>query len=85
MCIRDRAHSLGKKTGVVTNESIVDATPAAFTIHAPNRDDESDIAKLQIETSVADLIIGGGKAMYDKALEDSAYRQMLEQNPERCV
>ena len=74
------AHSLGKKTGVVTNESIVDATPAAFTIHAPNRDDESDIAKLQIETSVADLIIGGGKAMYDKALEDSAYRQMLEDN-----
>ncbi len=71
------ANSTGKKTGVVTNESIVDATPAAFTIHAPNRDDESNIAKLQIETSAADIIIGGGKAMYDKALEDSAYRQML--------
>lgn len=33
------ANSMGKKTGVVTNESIVDTTPAAFTIHiikAPN-------------------------------------------------
>lgn len=74
------AKSLGKKAGVVTNESIVDATPAAFTIHAPNRNDESKIAKLQIENSVADIIIGGGKAMYDKALKDESYRKMLTDN-----
>lgn len=60
------AHSLGKSTGAITTESIVDATPATFTVHAANRKDESNIAKLQIETSVCDLIMGGGKAMYDK-------------------
>ena len=74
------AKSKGKKAGVVTNESIVDATPAAFTIHAPNRNDESDIARLQIEKSVADIIIGGGKAMYDKVFEDTKYKQMLTDN-----
>lgn len=74
------AKSKGMKAGVITNESIVDATPAAFTIHAPNRNDESNIAKLQIEKSVADIIIGGGKAMYDKALEDAKYQQMLKDN-----
>ncbi len=74
------AKSKGKKAGVVTNESIVDATPAAFTIHAPNRNDESNIAKLQIEKSVADIIMGGGKAMYDKAFKDEKYKQMLTDN-----
>ena len=74
------AKSNVKKAGVVTNESIVDATPAAFTIHAPNRNDESDIARLQIEKSVADIIIGGGKAMYDKVFEDTKYKQMLTDN-----
>ena len=64
------AKELGKSAGVITSESIVDATPAAFTIHAPNRNDESAIAGLQIETSVADLIMGGGKAMYDKLFEE---------------
>lgn len=64
------AKRLGKSTGVITSESIVDATPAAFSIHAANRNDESKIAKLQIEESVADIIMGGGKAMYDKLFED---------------
>ena len=74
------AMSLGKKAGVVTNESIVDATPAAFTIHAPNRDDESNIAKLQIE-HCPDLIMGGGKAMYDKALaDDPTYKDKMAAN-----
>ena len=78
--IVEYAKSKGMKAGVVTSESIVDATPAAFTIHAPNRDDESKIAQLQIEKSVADIIIGGGKAMYDKAFKNDKYKQMLTDN-----
>ncbi len=74
------ALSLGKKAGVVTSESIVDATPAAFTVHAPNRNDESEIAKLEID-SCPDFIIGGGKAMYEKAFEDDpSYKQKLTDN-----
>lgn len=74
------AISLGKKAGVVTSESIVDATPAAFTVHAPNRNDESEIAKLQIE-NCPDFIIGGGKAMYELAFEkDPSYKDKLTEN-----
>ncbi|MBQ8164631.1 MAG: alkaline phosphatase [Clostridia bacterium] len=74
------ANLMDKKAGVVTNESIVDATPAAFTIHAPNRDDESNIAKLQIE-NCPDLIMGGGRAMYEKAIaDDPTYEQKLTDN-----
>lgn len=76
------AHSLGKSTGAITTESIVDATPATFTVHAANRKDESNIARLQIETSVCDLIIGGGKAMYDKlfASEGPNYTEYFKEH-----
>lgn len=74
------AKSLGKKAGVITNESIVDATPAAFTVHAPNRNDESQIAKLQIE-NCPDLIMGGGRAMYQAAIKDDpTYEQKMKDN-----
>ena len=63
------ANRLGKSTGVITSESIVDATPATFSVHSKDRKDESKIAQLQIDTSVADLIIGGGKAKYDELFE----------------
>ena len=75
------AKELGKSAGVITSESIVDATPATFTVHAPNRNDESVIAGLQIDTSVADFIMGGGKAMYDKLFEEHPeYTDKLAEN-----
>lgn len=69
--VTELAHSLGKSTGVLTSESIVDATPATFSIHTDNRNDEQLVASLQITDSVADYIIGGGSAVYDKLFEDS--------------
>ncbi|MBP1587079.1 MAG: alkaline phosphatase [Clostridia bacterium] len=75
------AKELGKSAGVITSESIVDATPATFSVHAPNRNDESVIAGLQIETSVADFIMGGGKAMYDKLFDEHPeYKDKLAEN-----
>lgn len=74
------AKRLGKSAGVITSESIVDATPATFTVHAANRSDESNIARLEIETSVADLIMGGGKAMYDKLFETNDYTDYFKEH-----
>lgn len=74
------AISLGKKAGVVTSESIVDATPAAFTVHSPDRNDESQIAKLQID-NCPDLIMGGGSIMYELAFKkDPSYLDKLTEN-----
>lgn len=73
------AISLGKKAGVVTSESVVDATPAAFTVHSKDRNDESEIAKLEME-NCPDLVIGGGSAMYEKAFaDDPSYTDLLKE------
>ena len=81
MNMTELAKSLGKSAGIITTESIVDATPATFSVHAANRNDESKIAALQIDTSVADFIMGGGKAMYDLLMEnDPSYAQKLVDN-----
>ncbi|MBP5312887.1 MAG: alkaline phosphatase [Clostridia bacterium] len=76
------AKSLGKSTGAITSESIVDATPAAFTIHSKDRSDESKIAQLQIENSVCDIIMGGGKAKYDElfARNEKDYNAYFSEN-----
>ena len=69
--VTELAHSLGKSTGVITSESIVDATPATFSIHTNNRNDEEQVAYLQVTASVADLIIGGGKAAYESLMANT--------------
>lgn len=74
------AKSLGKKAGIVTNENIVDATPAAFSSHVKNRDDKSKIVKQQIDSEI-DLIMGGGRADYESTLKKSpSYTKKLEEN-----
>lgn len=74
------AKSLGKKTGVVTNENITDATPAAFTVHVPNRDNKQAVVKQQIE-NCPDLLMGGGRATYEEIVGNSAtYAKKIEQN-----
>lgn len=74
------AMSLGKKAGVVTNENITDATPAAFTVHNNNRKDYTAIVKQQIE-NCPDLIMGGGRTVYKETLDaDPAYVQKMTDN-----
>lgn len=51
------------KSGVVVLCSVVDATPAAFTAHSPDRKNKYDIAH-QILTSDCDVVIGGGQKYF---------------------
>lgn len=72
--------SVGKKSGIVTNENITDATPAAFVVHTTDRMDANDIVKQQID-NCPDLIMGGGLKTYETALKkDSSYNQKIADN-----
>ncbi|WP_252314262.1 alkaline phosphatase [Sinobaca sp. H24] len=49
----------GKMTGVVVNNSVTDATPAAYTAHTDSRDNHEDIARQQFDSQY-DILFGGG-------------------------
>lgn len=57
------AKEAGKKTGVVTTDTLCGATPAAFSAHAPNRDMVDEIVATQLESDV-DLFIGQSHESY---------------------
>ncbi|WP_258535625.1 alkaline phosphatase [Bacillus sp. 03113] len=53
-----------KKTGIVTTNSVTDATPAAFTASVKNRwSDQRAIAK-QLLSNQVDVILGGGRQKF---------------------
>ena len=54
-----KAQALGKKTGIVVNTTLTEATPAAFYAGVTSRKFVYDIAK-QFTESEVDLAIGGG-------------------------
>ncbi|MBI2960699.1 MAG: alkaline phosphatase, partial [Betaproteobacteria bacterium] len=58
--ILELAREMGKKTGLVTTSRITDATPAAFSAHAEDRDDENAVAAQQLWPGV-DVLLGGGR------------------------
>ena len=55
--VLDHASSLGKATGIVTTDSIVGATPAAFSAHSLSRDNTEDLIIDQF-TSGVNLLCG---------------------------
>ncbi|MFT4626103.1 MAG: alkaline phosphatase [Myxococcota bacterium] len=55
------AASLDYATGVVTTTSLQHATPASFTAHFPDRNDQVAIADLQVAESPVDVMLGGGR------------------------
>jgi len=59
----ESAKHLGYVTGLVVTSRITDATPAAFSAHVKNRNDESEIAVQQIGGQV-DLMFGGGRKCF---------------------
>ncbi len=63
---------LGKSSGVVTSQTIYDATPSAFTAHVESRHDTDTIIGQQLTTAAADIIIGGGTALVEKYIADHA-------------
>ena len=68
----------GKSTGVIATCTITHATPAAFLVHVPGRNEHAEIAE-QIVSSGVDVIIGGGWAYFvpdsveDSKRDDSKY------------
>ena len=63
------AHQNHLKTGIVTNSSIVHATPASFFAHQPFRALSEPIAKDLVDANI-DFIIGGGQKFFDKRRTD---------------
>jgi len=66
--ILEIAKEQGKKTGVITSDNLYGATPAAFSAHAKNRGDTTDIINSQI-TSNIDLLMGQGVNTYNSYAE----------------
>jgi alkaline phosphatase len=50
----------GWATGLVTTQSITNATPAAFGAHLANRNCEKEIARQYVELTRPDVMLGGG-------------------------
>jgi alkaline phosphatase len=61
----DIARESHKKTGLITNASLSYITPACFTTHSPNWEDEYTFAEKQLETDL-DLLFGGGQKFFMK-------------------
>ncbi len=61
------SRSLGLATGVVTTTSVQHATPAAFTAHHPDRNQQIPIADQQVLESGVDVMLGGGTAWLNPA------------------
>lgn len=57
----------GKAAGLVTTTTITHATPAAFAVHVPDRDDETRIAEELLGSGV-EVLFGGGRAMFSAEL-----------------
>lgn len=61
----DMIRPLDIKTGLISAGSIVDATPAAFFAHQPERSLDSLIARDFLKSSV-EILIGGGAKIFNK-------------------
>ena len=65
MNLCELAKSMGKAAGVVTTDSTSGATPASFSAHAQDRDDEEDITFQQLHGDL-DLIWGTTTASFSE-------------------
>jgi alkaline phosphatase len=77
----EEAGENGLSTGVITTSTIVHATPAAFLAHRPSRKMTEAIA-IDILSSQADLLIGGGKKYFDQRETDlrNLYKELGSKN-----
>lgn len=72
----EAARATGLVTGVITTSGLVDATPAAFTAHAAQREQYGAILDDML-ASDAELLIGGDWSDYRKALRDADFQTTL--------
>lgn len=62
--ILDTFKKHGKKTGVISTNTVTDATPASFTASVNNRwNGQNEIARQQLENQV-DVLLGGGADVF---------------------
>ncbi|KAF0818433.1 Alkaline phosphatase [Bacillus sp. ZZV12-4809] len=67
----------GKKAGIISTNTITDATPAAFTASVSNRwSGQEEIARQQLESGV-DVLLGGGRAYFKP--EKQSGRDLLKE------
>src|SRR5213079_311239 len=62
--IIELARNRGRATGLVTNESLTNATCAAFYAHAPNANDSDQIARQLVEGGKIDICMGTSTAEF---------------------
>ncbi len=62
--ILKKAQKLGKKTGIVVNTVLTEATPAAFYGHVTSRSRSHELAKQFVEDSGVDVAIGSGLSVF---------------------
>ncbi|MFA6568792.1 MAG: alkaline phosphatase [Victivallales bacterium] len=64
----------GKRTGILTNSYLNDATPACFSGHARKRSDFDELSRIMMKNVHPDLLFGGGcKGMSADLLRDAGY------------
>ncbi len=65
--LAERARALGLATGVVTNDTLTGATPAAFLAHVEDRTDSAGILA-GVVANLPDVTLGGGAVAFDPFL-----------------
>lgn len=63
--ILELAESDGRSSGLVATSSVTHATPAAWGAHVRDRDCEYEIARQYIQDTDVDVILGGGKTIWE--------------------
>ena len=58
--ILEGAQLKGMRTGIVTTTRVTHATPASFSAHVADRDDENEIAREQVYSLELNVLLGGG-------------------------
>ena len=58
------AEEQGRGTGLVTTTYLLDATPAAFAAHVPNRSDWAEIARQMLDQDI-EVLMGDGLEWFD--------------------
>ena len=74
----------GKVVGIVATEAVTGATPATFSAHATDRDDENDIIASQMQSGVS-LFMGAGKGSCDLRAESIRNRGYTYVNTDKAL
>lgn len=61
-----KAREFGRRTGLVTTTRLTHATPAAFAVNVPHRNEEETIARQYLDRQI-DVLLGGGTEKFSAA------------------